>query len=88
MGGGVRLSKEGGTAIKKEGYGYHKRGYAQRFPKFANLDCAKSQNISILSVFIDNIRGITLPDIYVEISRTFCNNNLHLSRFTYNTPFV
>lgn len=29
---GVQLSKKEGTTIQKGGYGYQKRGYAQRFP--------------------------------------------------------
>ena len=39
-------------------------------------------------IFSDNIKGITIPGNYVKISQTFCNNNLYLSRFTYNTPFL
>lgn len=41
----------------------------------------KISDIINISIFIDNISGIALPDIDVEISRTFCNNNLHLIQY-------
>ena len=35
-----------------------------------------------ISDIIDRIEGMTVPGIYVEISRTFCNNSVFQSRFT------
>lgn len=71
-----------GQVIKWKGYllTWHVLGVVifWYFPKISD-----TINISISSVFIDSIRDITLPDIYVEISRTFCKNNLHLSYFTF-----